>query len=345
VQLNNIPSGPILQADDYRCGYSGVNVMVLGSTGFIGRWVARELCLAGARLTLPVRNLTYARTVFAAYGIDGNICGLDLRDQKGVRELIRRVGPAITFNLAGYGVDRDQQNEAMAHQINAGLIEILCSSITEVRGREWSGLDIVNAGTAMEYGSAKGNLSEDSVPRPTTLYGRSKLAGTNALSGACKREGIYGVTARLFSVYGPGEATRRLLPTLMHAAGTMEPIPLTDGLHFRDFIYVRDVAEGLLRLGMTSSLPGDVVNVATGALTTVRCFAETAADALGISRERMKFGALPTRGEEMFHGPVATGRLRRLTNWSPMTHFHEGILKTVSFGQSTLSRTAAVISG
>jgi nucleoside-diphosphate-sugar epimerase len=78
-------------------------------------------------------------------------------------------------------------------------------------------------------------------------------------------------------------------------------------------------------------LPGEVVNLATGELTSVRAFAETAATILGMAPERLRFGALPTRAEEMVHAPVAIGRLRELVNWHPRVGIEFGIRRTVEF--------------
>jgi UDP-glucose 4-epimerase len=308
-----------------------VRTVVFGSTGFIGRWVARGLCESGAKVFLPVRDRFAAKEVFDAYDIDGDIYQLDLLDTQSVRSLFREISPTVTFNLAGYGVDRAEQNEELAYQTNVDLIGTVCSAISEVRDRGWAGLNIVNVGTAMEYGLAGGDLAEDSVAKPTTLYGKSKLAGTRALTDCCRSYGLKGVTARLFSVYGPGELSQRLLPTLIHAARTETEVPLTAGLHKRDFVYVEDAAESLMRLALVSSLPCEVVNVATGVLSSVRVFAETAADTLGINHERLRFGSLPTRSEEMNHGPVTIRRLVSLTGCAPGTTLAEGVRKTVSF--------------
>jgi len=108
-------------------------------------------------------------------------------------------------------------------------------------------------------------------------------------------------------------------------------------LHQRDFVYVEDVAEGLLRLGMTTAPLGSVVNLATGRLTTIREFAETAADVLGMDRNRLKFGALPTREEEMAHMPVSTRKLAELSGWVPQTDIASGVQKTLEFHRAQLS--------
>jgi UDP-glucose 4-epimerase len=342
ITLNNIPLKPNSPTDNYREEYAGVRAIVLGSTGFIGRWVARGLCDAGAKVFMPVRDRFAAKEVFNEYGIDGEIFELDLCDEQDVRAMYRAVRPAITFNLAGYGVDRDEQNEELAYRTNVDLIGSVCSAISEVRDHGWSGLDIVNAGTAMEYGLAEGDLAEDSLPKPTTLYGKSKLAGTNALNDCCRSFGLKGVTARLFSVYGPGEAPQRLLPTLIHAAGTDGSIPLTAGLHKRDFVYVEDVAESLMRLGITASRPGEVVNMATGVLSSIRIFAETAAESIGIGHERLRFGSLPTRSEEMNHEPVTIQRLINLTGSAPSTTIAEGVRKSMSFADLIVKQETVV---
>ncbi len=321
--------------NDYLQGYKGVRVLVTGATGFIGRWTARKLCAAGAKVYLPVREKAAARSVFAEYGIAGEICELDLLNTDAVGELIRQIRPAIIFNLAGYGIDRTETEEDPAYRINAGLVEILCHSMIEVNDTGWSGQNIVHVGTAMEYGAISGDLAENSVPNPTNLYGKSKLEGTQNLTRCCRENGLKGLTARLFAVYGPGEAPARLLPTLINASETDEAIALTAGLHERDFIYVEDAADGLLRLGLSSAKPGEIINLATGKLCSIREFTETAAREIGISGERLKFGALPTRMEEMKHEPVTIGCLRDLTGWKPPTAIAEGVRKTLSFEQKT----------
>lgn len=325
--------------NDNLQAYQGVRVLVTGATGFIGRWTARKLCTAGAKVFLPVRELAAAKSVFADYGIEGEICELDLLNANAVGELIRIIRPAIIFNLAGYGIDRTETEEDLAYRINARLVENLCLQMVEIGDSDWSGQNIVHVGTAMEYGAISGDLAESSAPNPTTLYGKSKLSGTMKLERCCRENGLKGLTARLFAVYGPGETPARLLPTLIDAAKTGKAIALTAGLHERDFIYVEDAAEGILRLGLSSAKPGEIINLATGKLCSIRNFTETAAREIGISGGRLNFGALPTRTEEMKHDPVNIERLRNLTGWKPPTTIAEGVRKTLTFEQKSATRS------
>lgn len=297
--------------------WRGARALVLGATGFIGRHVAAGLAAAGAEVHGAARS--------------GGRHRLDLRDERAVEELVAKVAPAVTFNLAGYGVDPAERDERVAEAVNDRLVETLARVVAKHRDRSWPGLALVHAGSALEYGAAAGDLAESTAPRPTTLYGRTKLAGTQRLQRIASELDLPCVTARLFMVYGPGEREGRLLPALLRAARSRAPIDLTAGRQQRDFTYVGDVAEGLLRLAACrGSRPGEPVNLATGRLVSVEEFVRTAASALGFPLELLRFGALPTRPEEMAHAPVSVARLKELLDWTPPTAAGEGLRRTLA---------------
>jgi nucleoside-diphosphate-sugar epimerase len=239
----------------------------------------------------------------------------------------QEIRPAATFNVSGYGVDPSERAFRTSYRINAELPVELCEAVASVRDPAWPGQDLVHVGSALEYGAVSGSLNEDTMPKPTTLYGRSKLAGTRRLARRGRALGVKWVTARLFTVYGPGEHAGRLLPSLLDAASKGGLLALTSGRHRRDFTYVGDVAEGLLQIASVEA-PGQIVNLATGRLTPVSEFAEVAAEVLGIDPRNLQFGAIPTRVEEMEHLPVSVEPLRRLIGGVPGTSIEEGIRET-----------------
>jgi nucleoside-diphosphate-sugar epimerase len=303
-------------------------VLLLGASGFIGRWVGRRLCEAGAEVTLVVRDPSIAAPVLAAYSVRGSVIGANLSDDRDVRRVVDAARPWITFNLAGYGVDPLERDESTAYALNRDLVDHLCRALRShgADGR------LVHVGSALEYGRARGDLHEDTPALPDTLYGTSKLAGTTVLAAARASGHLRGLTARLFMVYGPGEHPRRLLPTLLRARQETDRIALTEGRQERDFAYVEDVAEGLLRLGLVADTAPPVVNLARGRMTRVADFVLTAARVVGIGEERLGFGDLPGRVEEMAHEPVNVDRLRKLTGgWSPGTDEAAGIRATLAF--------------
>ena len=311
-------------------GYHGIRVLVLGGTGFIGRQVIRQLGGAGASLHLAARRRDQAAAALARLGVTGISLQADLSRPGAAAELLRSVRPSITFNLAGYGVDPLERDPALADRINHTLVTELTEAAGAVERSAWAGQDLVHAGTAAEYGAASGDLGEDTRPEPTSLYGRTKLAGTEAVSRATGAGRVHGMAVRLFTVYGPGERSGRLLPSIIDAAREGSDLPLTSGEQRRDFTYVEDVAEGLLRLGLVAVPAPGPVNLATGTLESVRRFVERAAAVVGLPAGRLRFGELPGRPDEMAHGPVNLARLRTLCGWVPATTIEDGVRRTMA---------------
>jgi nucleoside-diphosphate-sugar epimerase len=292
-------------------GYEGTTVVVLGASGFIGRWVTRRLNECGAQVCALARDT------------------IDLADFSQLEDVFRRFRPDITFNLAGYGVDPSERDDATAYRINAELPRALTEALAPVKNQNWQGRHFIHVGSGAEYGNAGGLLSEDGPACPTSLYGKSKLAGTRAAVERCRELGVRGLTARLFTVYGPGEHAGRLLPSLLEARRKGQALTLSSGLQRRDFTYVEDVAEGLLRLGLSQTEDAGIVNLATGQLTPVRAFVELAANIMGIPPENLHFGAISANSHEMEHQGISLERLQRLTAWIPGTSIAQGIRRAL----------------
>lgn len=318
-------------ADDWPRPYHDADVVVLGGTGFIGRWTARQLAALGANVHVTVRDLAAWECVAEQYDLHAIVHEVDAGEVGAVTAVLREIGPATTFNLIGYGVDRSETDPLRAELINTVLPASLVSAIAD-QPRPWPGPRLVHVGSAAEYGAVSGDLDEETSARPVGVYGRTKWAGTVGLAKAARERELSAVTARIFTVYGPGEHDGRLLPSLLNAAANPGVLPLTAGLQRRDFTYVEDVVEGLLRLGVATTVtPGEVVNLCTGVLTSVRTFIEEAARVLPIPSERLGFGAMPERAGEMDHDPVSVARCRSHLGWIPTTPVAEGIRRTADF--------------
>lgn len=309
--------------------YKEVRVLVTGASGFIGRWVAKLLSEQDSDLWIVDKDKKRLGNVLETYSITGKPIVVDLSKQNAFRQLFKEIQPDVVFNLVGYGVSRLENDETMAWKINAELVETMAITIAKESRSNWKGLSFVHVGSGFEYGSVAGVITENVNPKPTTIYGKSKLAGTRKLQEVARLTGLRAVTARLFTVYGPGENPDRLLPSLLQTARTKEPLKLTKGEQQRDFTYVKDVAIGLLKLGLLHDFPGQVLNLATGKLISVLDFVKCAKYLLGIPSSQLLFGAIPYRKDEIWHNKVDISLLKTCVYWVPTYSIVEGIQDTI----------------
>ena len=315
--------------------------LVLGASGFIGYWLSRALRAQGAHVTCAVRSHEAAERLTKEH-LGQVIVRRDLADLDALEEWLPALRPSVVFNLSGYGVDRGERDESTADLLNHRLVERLARVIAALPHDEWVGLRLLHAGSALEYGTTGGVLAEDSPCVPTTVYGRTKLAGTEALQRVVRETGLDAVVARLFTVYGPGEHAGRLLPSILEAARSGTPLLLSEGSQRRDFAYVEEVTEGMLRLAVSEVKPGEVVNLATGAMHSVRDFVEASAAVLRVEPALIRFGALPSRTDDMEHEGVSVSRLRACTAWAPADDITEGVVRTLARLAEASQRAAGV---
>src|SRR5581483_10236171 len=216
--------------------YAGRRALVTGSTGFIGGWVARRLQDAGAQTFLASRSGEALRWSAAEYALKGEHIVADFTVPGTVDRVLNQVRPDVVFNLAGYGVDPVERDPRVAEAVNVRVVEEFVSALHRADS-DFPGHRFVQAGSAAEYGPVADEVVESSATAPVSLYGKTKLLATRIVTAAALG-GLRAVTARLFTVYGPGEHSHRLLPSLLHAARNGTQLALSRGDQRRDFTYV-----------------------------------------------------------------------------------------------------------
>ena len=265
-----------------------MTVLVTGARGFLGKHVVQRLTqrgvqvlatdLEGGSLTVDVPRIKEAQL---------DICGaqasFDLMREHAIRAVV---------NCAAYGVDYRQQDPVRALEVNAiGTANLFTTA-------DRLGIaPFVHVGTGAEYGSHEGPISEEAALRPTTIYGATKAAGTLTLLALATRARYAPIIVRPFGMYGEGEGSHKLVPQIVAAALSGEPLMLTSGHELRDYRYVGDVADCIAYLVMQAAdaAPlGQVFNLGSGKGVTVRDFAKAVATILD-RPVVLRFGAIPSR--------------------------------------------------
>ena len=108
---------------------------------------------------------------------------------------------------------------------------------------------MVVAGTCFEYGFQSGPLSPSLETRPANPYGFAKDCLRRQLQFLQAHHAFRLAWARLFYVYGPGQASGSLYPLIQQAVTRGDrSFPMSGGEQLRDYIHVRDVARRLADL-------------------------------------------------------------------------------------------------
>ncbi len=208
-----------------------------------------------------------------------------------------------------------------------GTDNVLKAALAQPRDRRpW----VVCASSREVYGSPEHvPVGEDSPLAPVNIYGRSKVA-TETLSNEARSAGLVTAIARFANVYGSvHDYPDRVVPAFARAAASGTEIRIQGAGHTFDFTWIRDVAEGLVRLceviaAETSKIPP--IHFATGRGTTLGELALIARSA-GRSETMIEHDAPRDFDVDQFVGDPT--RARQLLGWSASTSLETGVSRLV----------------
>lgn len=245
--------------------FAGADVLITGGLGFIGSHLARRLVDLGAKVTLADSLIPeYGGNVFNIHDIRDQVQVelTDVRDVKAMSALIQN--RQFLFNLAGQTSHLDSMTDPVTDlNINAAAqLQIL--EACRLHNRD---LKIVFASTRQVYGRPKRLPVDENHPlNPVDVNGINKLAGEwyHLLYND-----VYGIRAcalRLTNTYGPGmrvkDARQTFLGIWIRRLIEQKPIQIFgDGQQRRDFNFVSDVVEALLKTAANPAADGQIFNL------------------------------------------------------------------------------------
>ena len=304
--------------------------LLTGAAGFIGSHVARALVHDGHEVHALLRESTDTWRI-ADLLASLRVVTADL-ESEALSAAVTHARPEVCLHLAWYAVPGQYlDSPENLRQLEASLR--LVRAVADAGGRRF-----VGAGTCFEYELRAEPLSEDAPTRPTRLYAACKLALATVLGAVRPRLSLSTAWARLFYVYGPAEPEARLVPSVIRRLLRGETAAVTEGTQVRDYVHVKDVAQGLVRLAL-SGVEG-CVNVGSGAPVTVRDVVSRAAEAAG-RPDLVAFGARP---QDPLDPPFVCADIRRLreeVGFTPAIGLPDGLRETVEWWSARMERAAS----
>jgi len=288
--------------------------LVTGAAGFIGSQLLRTLLARGHDATgwdaytdyydpalkvenareLPVRRLDVAEDDLDLAGLDGVF---HLAGQPGVLSF----GDVFPVYV--------RQNVLASRR----LFEEAAAARTRV----------VFASSSSIYGDAAAYPTpEETIPRPLSPYGITKLACEHLARAYGIEFGLDVATVRYFTIYGPRQRPDMAFTRMVTHLAEGRPFDLYgDGSQSRSFTYVDDAVEATIA-AMERATGGATYNVGGGAEVTML----EAIEALGrVSGRRLEIVRHPRREGDAARTAADTTRIRADLGWEPMTSFEEGL--------------------
>ena len=320
-------------------------VLVTGAAGFIGAALAERLLADGQTTLYGLDNLNdYYDPELKKARVTRlqNLAGdrfkfqkIDLADEAGVQAFFKEAQPKVVYHLAAQASVRYAlKNPAAYCKSNlVGHFNVLeaCRLLHD----EGNGClhHLVYASTSSVYGgNEKVPFEEtDDVSRPVSLYAATKRSDELITYSYSHMFGLPATGVRFFTVYGPWG--RPDMSPWIFASKILDgqPIPVFNhGDLWRDFTYVDDIVEGVIRVGQhvpqatETTPPHDLFNIGNSEPVKLTEYIEVMAKVLG---KEPLLDLQPCPPTEVYKTYAETSKLEAAVGWKPYTPLEVGLQK------------------
>ncbi len=304
-----------------------MHILVTGGAGFIGSHLTDRLLSArhsvrvldnlssGKRANLP----SHERLEF----VQG-----DIRDAAQTYAAVDGVD-AVVHLAAVASVQASVDDPAGTHASNfVGTLNLLEAA------RRYGVRRFLYASSAAVYGdTAELPVCEDAVLKPLTPYAADKLAGEHYLRFYAQKHGLKTTAFRFFNIYGPRQDPSSpysgVISIFVERACAGKPVTIFgDGAQTRDFVYVGDLVEILLRTLGEDRTVGKVFNVGRGVECSLLQMLDELQRLAGRAIER-RFE--PSRVGDIKNSRADIARLQQFLGYVPDTPIHVGLARLLEY--------------
>jgi dTDP-glucose 4,6-dehydratase len=324
-------------------------LLVTGGAGFIGsNFVHAVVELHPDWRIVNLDALTYAGNLENLTALEGNprytfVHGDITREEDVARAFEACAGPApvaVVHFAAESHVDRSIRWPLPSVRTNVLGTQVL---LDEHRRR--GAQRFVHVSTDEVYGSlgADGLFTEETPLAPNSPYSASKAASDMLVRAAVHTHGVEALITRCSNNYGPFQFPEKLIPLMIANAGEGKELPVYgDGLNVRDWLFVRDHCEAILRV-LEDGRPGEVYNIGGNNefpnLEIVRLILRT------LRKPESLIRFVTDRPGHDRRYAIDASKIKRELGWEPRFRFEQALPVTVAWYQSHASWLQRVRSG
>jgi nucleoside-diphosphate-sugar epimerase len=308
--------------------------LVTGGAGFIGSHLAEELTRRGHAVRV-VDSLVTGRRANLDHIPEIDFLEGDLANLEVARRAVADCD-YVLHQAAIPSVPRSVKDPLTSNRANVdGTLNVL------VAARDAGVKRVVFAGSSSAYGNTPTLPKHEDMPtHPLSPYALQKVFGEEYLKMFTSLYGLETVTIRYFNVFGPRQDPSSPYSGVISVFATAllenrSPMIFGNGEQTRDFTYVANVVDGVLRACEAPGASGEVINVATGGRISLNQLFQTMRRMIGASVEP-KYGE--ARAGDVRDSQADITKAKRLLAYAPIVSFEDGLQRTVDW-----YRTAAAM--
>ena len=304
--------------------------LVTGGAGFIGSHLAEELVRRRHRVRIVDNLITGKRRnldhLAAAEFIEGDLANFSVcqRAVDGMEYVLHQAAiPSVPRSVA----DPLASNRA---NIDASVNLLVAARDAGVKR-------LVYAGSSSAYGDTPTLPKREDMPtNPLSPYALQKLVAEQYCQLFTRLYGFETVTIRYFNVFGPRQDPSSPYSGVISLFATAlladrQPLIYGDGEQTRDFTYVSNVVDGVLRACEAPRVSGEVINVATGGRVSLNELLRTMNRSIGKTLQAIY---LDSRAGDVRDSQADITKAAQLLGYTPLVSLEEGLKKTLAWCRS-----------
>ena len=311
--------------------------LVTGGAGFIGSHLCEELNRRGERVRV-VDSLITGKRANLAHVPNVEFIEGDLEDFSVATRAVQGID-YVLHQAAIPSVPRSVEDPITSNRAN-----IDASLNLLVAARDAGVKRVVYAGSSSAYGNSPTMPKVETMPTaPLSPYALQKLVAEQYCQMFTRLYGLETVTIRYFNVFGPRQDPSSpysgVISLFISAlCEGRRPTIYGDGEQTRDFTYVANVVDGVLRACLAKDASGEVINVATNGRVSLNQLFASLRDLIGTAVEPIY--ASPRAGD-VRDSQADIGKAARLLGYTPLVTFDQGLRNTVEWYRASIESATA----
>ncbi|WP_422358878.1 NAD-dependent epimerase/dehydratase family protein [Reichenbachiella sp.] len=303
------------------------NVLITGISGFIGSSIAKRLLDHGVQVSGTIRASSQLDKLKEVENeIDFHV--LDLENEKEVENLFQKVAPDYIIHAAqpsAYDLDR---SSALQHQLNT-TSKIAINLLESVR--KHSPKRMVHCCGSAIYGRKNTSpFSENQELKADSARGLVKLQERNLMRYYAHKYDVPVTLARIFRAYGPWDSHKKLIIKSIKAIKNDASIPLSSAPFMRDFIFIDDLVEGIMRMCLSDLPNGTELNLGSGHQYSAKEIVEEIEKLMG-KKMNTSEASFPANFLDKLAYQADLNHIAKVLNWKPRTSVTDGLRKTIDW--------------